>query len=73
MSILFAEFLYFPEDKSSYIPAALEFLVIFILCVWVFMFVKRISKKQEQKTKALEEYVLSKQQNPQDKSVHLRK
>ncbi|QCR33347.1 hypothetical protein [Lysinibacillus sp. SGAir0095] len=66
MSILYAGFLYFPEDKSSYIPAALEFLAILILCVLVFTLVKRVSKKQEHKTKALEEYVLSKQQNTKD-------
>lgn len=73
MTILFAEFLYFPEDKSSYIPAAFEFIAIFILCVLVFMLVKRLSKKEEQKAKALEDYVLSKQQNTQDQSSHLRK
>ena len=73
MSILYAGFLYFPEDKSSYIPAALEFLAIFILCVLVFMLVRRLSKKEEQKTKALEEYVLSKQQRTSDKPTSLRK
>ncbi|MCM3388208.1 hypothetical protein [Ureibacillus chungkukjangi] len=73
MSILYAGFLYFPEDKSSYIPAALEFLAIFILCVFVFRLVKRLSKKEEQKTKALEEYVLTKQQGTQDKDTQLRK
>lgn len=73
MSILYAGFLYFPEDKSSYIPAALEFLAIFILCVFVFRLVKRLSKKEEQKAKALEEYVLTKQQGTQDKGTQLRK
>ena len=62
MSILYAGFLYFPEDKSSYIPAALEFLAIFILCILVFVLVKRLSKKEEIKAKALVDYVLSKQQ-----------
>ncbi|HWK24459.1 MAG TPA: hypothetical protein VNS08_15630 [Ureibacillus sp.] len=69
MSILYAGFLYFPEDKSSYIPAALEFLAIFILCVLVFVFLRRISKKQEVKSKALEKYILDNQQRPQDKST----
>ncbi|MFC7687851.1 hypothetical protein [Ureibacillus sp. GCM10028918] len=67
MSILYAGFLYFPEDKSSYIPAALEFLAVLILCLLVFMVVKRVSKKEALKTKALEEYVLSKQHNKEDK------
>ena len=73
MSILYAGFLYFPEDKSSYIPAALEFLAIFILCIFVFRLVKRLSKKEEQNTKALEEYVLNKQQSEQNKDTQLRK
>lgn len=73
MSILYAGFLYFPEDKSSYIPAALEFLAILILCLLVFMLVKRVSKKEALKSKALEEYVLSKQHDTQDKTDSLRK
>lgn len=73
MSILYAGFLYFPEDKSSYIPAALEFLAILILCMLVFMLVKRVSKKEALKSKALEEYVLSQQHDTQDKTDSLRK
>ncbi|MDN4492857.1 hypothetical protein [Ureibacillus aquaedulcis] len=73
MSILYSGFLYFPEDKSSYIPAALEFLAILILCLVVFAVVKRISKKEEHRTKALEEYVLSKQHNAQEQTDSLRK
>ena len=73
MTILYAGFLYFPEDKASYIPAALEFIAILILCVFVFRLVRRLSKQEEQKTKALEEYVLRKQQNTQDNDSELRK
>jgi len=73
MSILYAGFLYFPEDKTSYIPAAFEFLAILILCLLVFTLVRRISKKQELKAKALEEYALNQQQNTQEKSGRLRK
>ncbi|KGR75037.1 hypothetical protein [Ureibacillus sinduriensis] len=73
MSILYAGFLYFPEDKSSYIPAAMEFLAIMILCLLVFMLVKRVSKKEELKAKALEEYVLSKQHDTVHKTDSLRK
>lgn len=51
-------FLYFPEDKSAYIPAALEFLVILILCIAVFLMFKKISKKQEAKAKEIEARIL---------------
>ena len=47
-------FLYFPDDKSAYIPAALEFLVILLLCIAVFVMFKKISKKQEMKAKEVE-------------------
>lgn len=62
-------FLYFPEDKSAYIPAAFEFLIVLILCILAFMWVKRLSKKQEMKMKSLEERVLrERQQNSQNES-----
>lgn len=51
-------FLYFPEDKSAYIPAAFEFLVILILCIAVFMIFKKISKKQELKAQEIEARIL---------------
>ncbi|MFL0506882.1 hypothetical protein ACH0B5_14130 [Ureibacillus sp. 179-F W5.1 NHS] len=61
-------FLYFPEDKSSYIPAAIEMVFLVILCFLAFMWFKRLSKKQEQKTKDLEQRILSeRQQNIQSK------
>lgn len=52
-------FLYFPDDKSAYIPAAFEFLVILILCFAVFMMFKKISKKQETKAREIEARILS--------------
>lgn len=58
MNILYSGFLYFPEDKTAYIPAAIEFLIILLLCIGAFTLFRRISKKQEMKTKALEERVL---------------
>ncbi|MFP3919639.1 hypothetical protein U5N28_17700 [Lysinibacillus telephonicus] len=62
-------FLYFPEDKTAYIPAAFEFLILIILCVLAFMWIKRLSKKQEMKTKSLEERILrERQQNVQNNS-----
>lgn len=51
-------FLYFPEDKSEYIPAAISFTIFMILFVLTFMWIRRNSKKQELETKELEERIL---------------
>ena len=51
-------FLYFPEDKSEYIPAAFSFTIFMILCVLAFMWIRRNSAKQENETKELEERIL---------------
>ena len=50
-------FLYFPEDKSEYIPAAISFAFFMTLLVLTFMWIKRNSKKQELETKELEERI----------------
>ncbi|MBU8880747.1 hypothetical protein BGM26_17485 [Bacillus sp. FJAT-29790] len=48
-------FLYFPQDKSEYFPAAISFAVFFIACILTFRFILRISKRQAEKAKELEE------------------
>lgn len=60
--LLYGDFLYFPEDKSAYIPAIFEFLIVLVLCIFAFMIVRKISKRQELKTKELEEKVLKDRQ-----------
>lgn len=60
--LLYGDFLYFPEDKTAYIPAIFEFLIILVLCIFAFMLVRKISKRQELKTKELEEKVLKDRQ-----------
>ncbi|WP_251549951.1 hypothetical protein [Neobacillus muris] len=54
-SLVLSLFLYFPEDKSEYFPAVVS-LVIFMAGALIAMriFVK-ISKREEQKAKILEE------------------
>jgi hypothetical protein len=54
MYLLFS-FMYFPEDKTEYIPAVIS-LVIFSIFAYLAMrlFIK-ISKREEQKAKELEE------------------
>lgn len=58
------EFLYFPEDKSEYIPAAIELAIILILCILAFNFFRRKSKKDLEKTRELEEKISKEKQSP---------
>ncbi|OCS85567.1 hypothetical protein [Caryophanon tenue] len=66
LSAFYMMFLYFPENKTEYIPAFLEFAFFFVLCVIVFIGFQKISKKQELRTKELEQQILE-----QRKSQHL--
>ena len=52
-------FLYFPEDKSEYIPAAISFAIFMIMLAFTFRWIRRNSKKQEEETRALEEKILN--------------
>lgn len=65
MNIWIFNFLYFPDDKSAYIPAAFEFLIFAIICILVFRWIVKRSKKQEAQTKELEERILSERQKNQ--------
>lgn len=67
---LYSYFLYFPEDKSLYIPAIIEMFCLIVLCFIVFFIVKKISKKQEMKTKDLENRILNeRKQNNQNEAM----
>ncbi|MDE3841158.1 hypothetical protein C0966_18070 [Bacillus methanolicus] len=57
-------FLYFPEDKSEYIPAAISFMIFFIACIITFRFIVIYSRKEEEKSKELEKRIL--EQNDQN-------
>jgi flagellar biosynthesis/type III secretory pathway M-ring protein FliF/YscJ len=48
-------FLYFPEDKSEYIPAAFWMILFGTAAVLTFRWIIKISKKEEEKTKKAEE------------------
>jgi hypothetical protein len=55
LQFVFGLFLYFPEDKSEYIPAAITFFIFMIAAVFAFRFIVKISKREEKKAKELEE------------------
>jgi uncharacterized membrane protein len=60
-------FLYFPEDKSEYIPAAISFLIFMVLLFFVFRWIRNNSKKQELETKELEERILRERREAKEK------
>ncbi|MCM3588451.1 hypothetical protein M3182_22505 [Mesobacillus maritimus] len=49
-NLVLSLFLYFPEDKSEYIPAAMWIIVAFILAVLLMRFFVKLSKKEEEQT-----------------------
>ena len=58
VNALLMPFLYFPEDKSEYIPAAISFAAFMVLMFFAFRWIRNNSKKQELETKELEERIL---------------
>lgn len=62
-------FLYFPEDKSEYGPAAITFFIFMIGAVLTMRFIIKISKREAAKAKELEEKLMS-QQHSQGNSEH---
>ncbi|MGM9929218.1 MAG: hypothetical protein ACI35P_14835 [Bacillus sp. (in: firmicutes)] len=53
-------FLYFPEDKSEYIPAAITFGICVLCAIGVMVLVNKHSKKQEIEAKKLEMEIMKK-------------
>ncbi|MBT2729170.1 MULTISPECIES: hypothetical protein [Bacillaceae] len=60
-------FLYFPEDKSEYIPAAITFVIFLIGAFLTMRIIISVSKREAQKAKELEEQ-LKNQHPPQRNS-----
>jgi flagellar biosynthesis/type III secretory pathway M-ring protein FliF/YscJ len=48
-------FLYFPEDKTEYIPAGITMAIFMIAAILTFRIIQKISKREELKTKRMEE------------------
>ena len=71
MNVLLMPFLYFPEDKSEYIPAAFSFVFFMILLVFTFTWIRRNSKKQEEETRELEERILRERREAKEKQESL--
>lgn len=52
-------FLYFPEDKSEYLPAGLWLLLFVIMTYVTYKWIVRVSKRQADEAKKLEEKMMN--------------
>lgn len=59
-------FLYFPEDKSEYIPAGITCFIFLVAAVFTMRAIIRYSKKEEMKTKKFEDEVTKRNQRLED-------
>lgn len=55
-------FLYFPEDKSEYIPAFIQLVIFSLFAYFAVKFFIKLSKREEKKAKELEEQLKMKSQ-----------
>jgi phosphotransferase system glucose/maltose/N-acetylglucosamine-specific IIC component len=53
LSYVLGLFLYFPEDKTEYIPAAITMVVFTIAAFFAFRFIVKLSKKEQGKVDEL--------------------
>jgi hypothetical protein len=61
-------FLYFPEDKTEYIPAAITSFVFLIGAVLTMRFIIKVSKKEAQKAKEYEQAVMKQMEDTKENS-----
>ncbi|MCM3663287.1 hypothetical protein M3204_02640 [Mesobacillus subterraneus] len=61
-------FLYFPEDKTEYIPAAITSFVFLIGAVLTMRFIIKVSKKEAQKAKEYEQAIFKKMEDTKENS-----
>jgi hypothetical protein len=54
-----ADFLYFPKDKSEYIPALISFSIFLIGAIFAMRYIVVISRREAKKAKELEERILN--------------
>lgn len=53
--LVLSDFLYFPKDKSEYIPATISLAMFMILAFITMRIIIKVSKRQEEKAKEFEE------------------
>ncbi|TQR18360.1 hypothetical protein [Psychrobacillus vulpis] len=62
-------YLYFPEDKTEYIPVVLELILLIIICTLVFRWLKRKSVKEAAKAREIEEKVMQARKEALEKEL----
>jgi len=58
---ILGDFLYFPEDKSEYIPAVISLSIFVIGAIFATRYFIVISKREAKKAKQLEEKIMNQQ------------
>lgn len=67
LALLYGQFLYFPEDKTTYIPAVLQMIMLLIVVVIVFrLFIKK-SNRDAQAARELEQRLVQERQKQIEK------
>ncbi|MBT2694927.1 hypothetical protein [Bacillus sp. ISL-55] len=61
-------FLYFPEDKTEYIPAAITSLVFLIGAVLTMRYIIKVSKREAQKAKEHEQAIMEQMNDTKENS-----
>ncbi|RSD27551.1 hypothetical protein [Mesobacillus subterraneus] len=61
-------FLYFPEDKTEYIPAALTMVIFLIGAILTMRFIIKVSKKEAQKAKEFEQAIMKRNEEAKENS-----
>ncbi|WLR55775.1 hypothetical protein LC048_01830 [Mesobacillus subterraneus] len=61
-------FLYFPEDKTEYIPAAITSLVFLIGAVLTMRYIIKVSKREAQKAKEHEQEIMKRMNDTKENS-----
>ncbi|WP_071393704.1 hypothetical protein [Bacillus tuaregi] len=62
LSFIIGLFLYFPEDKSEYIPALIQLIIFSLLAFFAVRLFVKLSKREENQAKELEERLQAKQE-----------
>ena len=60
------QFMYFPENKLEYIPGLISLLVFVIIAILVFRLIRKISNKELEKAKKIEQQIIKGQQEDQE-------
>ena len=60
-------FLYFPEDKSTYLPAFIQLAIMVLIAVLLFRWLRKFSTKQAEEAQKLEDRALAERAERENK------